>query len=436
MNQHSRPAPGSLWGANEPPREHFLPLRKAELLEHLCRQLGPDSPQAQELRQIAHLLEALLHYEYHACLEDLKNAYAPFDPDNETHPLVPLSQEQKREHLDALLERFIALLQRANFQHLSREMLLRAIQEGTQWGLRFDVDFSMYDRLEIFVRGASVIRRKRRKGIWPWSQEVAFDAPVYRRMVVILRLKPHRKLPPFSDTQNVYIKVFKDFPRMDMEMVLPGCRPRMTRLDQGKVAVPVATGLTMTGYKLFSLGAAGMKLFATLSSISNLFLLATIAAGSLGYGWRTFANYMNTQRRYRLMLTEHLYFHSLANNTAAICRLLDEAEEQEFREALLAYYLLWQEAPPEGWPVEVLDAQVEAFLQRTAGIQADFEVDDALEKALRLGIVARGEGDRLRAHPPARALENLRALWTSYSTTTARYQPTVHESRKRSPPTP
>ncbi|MCS6975871.1 MAG: TMEM143 family protein [Gemmatales bacterium] len=394
--------------------EHFIPIRKCDLLDHLCHDLGSETPEAQQLRQVARILEAIIHYEYHVKLEDLKTAYAPFDPDTETHPLVPLNRQEKLQHLEDLIQRFIWLLERANFTRLSRQDIEKAIKEGTQWGLRIDVDFSMFDKLEIFARGATTIKRKRQRGIWPWTRVEEYEVPVYRRLVIILRMKPHPHLPSYVDTDNVFIKIFKDIPRMDLEMLLPGSRVRMTRLDQGKVAVPVATGLTVTGYKVFSLGAAGLKLLTSLSSISSLVLLATLAGGTIGYGWRTFSGYQNTRRRYQLVLTENLYFHTLDNNCGALFRLLDEAEEQEFREAMLAYYLLWRQAPPEGWDMETLDRRVEEFLATTAGIKVDFEIDDALEKAIRFGMVERLADGRMRAHKPSEVLRKLDHLWDNY----------------------
>ncbi len=396
--------------------EHFIPIRKCDLVNHLCGDLGSDTAEAEDLRKIARILEAIIHYEYHIRLEDLKTAYAPFDPDTETHPLVPLNKAEKLQHLEDLIGRFIWLLERANFKRLSQADIEKAIREGTQWGLRFDVDFSMFDKLEIFARGAATLKRKRQRGFWPWTRLEEYEVPVYRRLVIILRMKKHPQVPPYIDTDNVYIKIFKDIARMDLEMLLPGSRVRMRPLDQGKVAVPVATGITVTGYKVFSLGAAGLKMLTALSNLSSMILLATLAAGAFGYGWRTFSGYQNTRRRYQLVLTENLYFHTLDNNCGALFHLLDQAEEQEFREALLAYYLLWRQAPEEGWDLETLDRRVEEFLERTANIKVDFEIHDALEKALRLGMIEQCPAGRLRATHPHEVLRRLDHLWDNYFT--------------------
>jgi len=393
-------------------RELYIPLRKSDLVALLCRELGDGSVEAEEFRQFARMLEATFHHEFHNQLEQLKDAYAPFDPDAETNELLKITPEDKQRRLNELIDRFVWLLERANFTHLSREELVQALKDGTQWGLKIDVDLNIFEKLEIFVRGESTVRRKRKR--WAnWYREEDYDVPVFRRLVVILRMRPNSRLPSNIDTENVYIKSFKDIPKMDLEMMLPGSRVRMTALDQGKVGVPLATGIGVTGYKLFTLGAAGLKLATTLGSMSSTIGLIALAGGTIGYGMRSFSGYQNTKRKYQLTLTESLYFHNLDNNAGVLFRLLDEAEEQENREALLAYFFLWREAGEQGWLPSALDDHIEQFLERAAGLKIDFEITDALEKVKRLGLVEELPDGRLRAIPILRALEALDFAWDS-----------------------
>src|ERR1700676_1464478 len=74
-------------------REHFIPLRKNDLMQLLLhdKQLPPG--QREPFRQFCRLISATIHFEYLAKLEDLKDAYAPFDPDADTKPDRPPSPE-------------------------------------------------------------------------------------------------------------------------------------------------------------------------------------------------------------------------------------------------------------------------------------------------------------------------------------------------------
>ncbi len=81
---------------------------------------------------------------------------------------------------------------------------------------------------------------------------------------------------------------------------------------------------------------------------------------------RSFRGYLQTKERYQLSLTESLYYKNLDNNAGVLMRLIDEAEEQENREALLAYFFLRRELAPAGLAAEQLDRRIEAFLEAPA----------------------------------------------------------------------
>ena len=46
----------------------------------------------------------------------------------------------------------------------------------------------------------------------------------------------------------------------------------------------------------------------------------------------------NTKRRYMLNMTQSLYYQNLDNNAGVLLRLLEEGEQQEACEAILAYF--------------------------------------------------------------------------------------------------
>ena len=70
-------------------REHYIPLRKSDLVTLLCgdKELSPE--EREPVRQFCTLASAVFHFEYQQWLEELKDAYAAFDPDSETKPLTP-----------------------------------------------------------------------------------------------------------------------------------------------------------------------------------------------------------------------------------------------------------------------------------------------------------------------------------------------------------
>jgi hypothetical protein len=169
------------------------------------------------------------------------------------------------------------------------------------------------------------------------------------------------------------------------------------------------------GWKLgssFSLSGISTALFA--GTTAAFLTLYTPIALILGYGYRTWYGFQVSKQTYSLQLTQSLYYQNLDNNGGVVYRLLDEAEEQETRETLLAYFYLWRYAGDRGWTAAELDDYVELDLERRLNMEVDFEIGDAVRKLERAGIVE-VSGDRYRAVPIEAAQEKLDTLWERYS---------------------
>ncbi len=102
----------------------------------------------------------------------------------------------------------------------------------------------------------------------------------------------------------------------------------------------------------------------------------------------------------------------LANNASVLTRLVDSAEDEEYKEAMLAYFFLWRKSGgPTSWDVSRLDDHIEFFLKEKTGVSINFEVADALGKLLRLGLVRRDHEGHLHATPIDQALTTLDRRW-------------------------
>jgi hypothetical protein len=261
--------------------------------------------------------------------------------------------------------------------------------------------------LDVYARGDVVGRRKRRR----WRnllREEEVDVPIYQRLVVVFALSPQSRLDSAIDRSAIYLKLFKNIPKIDVDMLLPGSQVRMTMMDRGKIVVPTLSGVGLTIAKIIK-GA----LWALTGTIWGLLAFLGLVGATIGYGTRAFFGYLQTKDKYQLSLTRNLYYQNLDNNAGVFYRLLDEAEDQEVRETLLAYFLLWKEAPATGWLAAELDSAAEAFLRRAISVDIDFESADAVSKLLRLGL-AQQMGERLQAVPPAQALSRLDSAWDGY----------------------
>ena len=117
--------------------------------------------------------------------------------------------------------------------------------------------------------------------------------------------------------------------------------------------------------------------------------------------------------KYRLNLTRSLYFQNLDNNAGVLYRVLDDAHEQEFRESILAYFLLWKQAPDDGWNAKELDRAAEKLIKSWIEVDVNFEVHDSLVKLERLGLASQ-VNDKWQATDIETALKVLDEAWDSF----------------------
>lgn len=397
-------------------REHYLPIRKGDLIELLAADSRVAAAEREPFRQLCRLIGAIWHFEYLGTLDRLKDTYAPFDPDSVTPPLKPLTAEQRTARMDQFFEQFIALMERANFTRLSRKDIDAAIEGGaSDWGVNMNVDFDVFERLELFIRGEGKSTRSKRHWLFFWRSE-AKQVDTYQRLVLLLKLRKHKRLPDFLDTDDVFIKVFKDVPRLDLEMVLPGTSLQMPLVQKWKMG---STLVGTFGYALYSVGAQlwmGVKVLLGLS-VAAIATATNVLWGPVillaGYGYKQYYSYQVTKQTYAKMLTESLYFQNLDNNLGVLTQTVDEAEEQEFRETVLGYFFLWKYAPAEGWTAAQLDDYIELELESKLRLKVDFEIGDALAKLEQLQLVTRS-GDRYHAVALAQSLERLDHRWDNY----------------------
>jgi hypothetical protein len=383
--------------------EHFIPLRKSELVERLISSPELNSDERSTLAELLDVMSGELHRQFHQRLESLKELYSAFDPDLATVKLSKQPNQGGPERLTQLFDEFEQLAVRANFRPLTLADLNFALANRSDWGLNLEIDMDAFDRLELYARGDVVGQRQRRR-LRNWFRLEQVDVRVYERLIVIFRLSDLRRVRRYANSESVFVKLFKDIPQHDLDMLLPATSVKMTIVDRAKILIPTVSGLGIAVWKILQ-GA----LLAAFAGVYGLLTFFGFLGGTIGYGVRSFYGYLNTKNKYQLSLTESLYYQNLDNNAGVFFRLLDEAEEQENCEAMLAYFFLWRHAPESGWTAEELDDQVESLLRSLADRPIDFEVSDALAKLLRFEL-AEQVGDCYRVVSPEAAIERLKSV--------------------------
>jgi hypothetical protein len=203
----------------------------------------------------------------------------------------------------------------------------------------------------------------------------------------------------------LYLRLFKDVPRVDMEMHLPeqGTRVKMRLIDKAQIASPVAVGLPPLLWKVLAGG-----LMAT-----SFGALSTVLIAPFSFAAKSFFGFQRAKTKHLLNMIRHLYYLNLANNGCVLDRLANLAHEEDTKEALLAYFVLWRRPMHDDqfWTRERLDREIEKLLRDRTGCHVDFEIGDALGKLHRLGLLS-GQADHdLRVVSPELALARLDERW-------------------------
>jgi hypothetical protein len=407
-------------------RDQFIPIRKSDIVSALTKSgllIGPE--QHEKFQQLCRLLGAIFHYEYFEWLEKLRDDYYYFNPEIPLDPKRdPQAVEQARVELLGTLEK---VLKGANYVEVPLGEIEEAHEEHV---LKVKVETTMehYHQVRFFRRG----RHKEVVDVRKWLglRQNLIETWVFDNVVLMVTIKlpseidSKRRLKGLKKSQlrpgSILIKYFRHIASTDLHMLFPKVRVVMSLYDKLTIAVPALAGgiplianllPTLTVLFLvagFYLGLTSpvaheqvVKAFAALSGLAALGALIM----------RQRLKYERLSLKYQKQVSDHVYFRNISNNAGIFDYIVGAAEEQECKEAVLAYYFLLvaSSAPDQ----ETLDLRIEEWLSTTFGVDIDFEVDDALAKLQRLGLLER-ENEKLGVLPLDQTLVVLDRIWDQF----------------------
>jgi hypothetical protein len=382
-------------------RERLIPIRVGDLVRQILSDPALTPAERFSLERFSQILYAVIDHRFLSWYRGLKDRYAPLDPDNECVALSEGTAPLRQQSDELFLGPFESTLLRANFKPLESDEVRKAIEAPNERGVNYVPDFEIFEHLKVYVRGRTRVKRHVRSPRTLFRRRTV-ELEAFKRMIVAFKFKPSRKLDAFAATNVVYLRLFKDVPFVDMEMHLPeqGTRVRMRGIDKAQIASPVFVGLPTFALKLLKI---------TLLSPTALggLLLAPISIGV-----NSFFGFQRAKQRHLHHMIRNLYYLTLSNNAGVINWVIDAAVEEEFKEAFLAYVTLWHnQRDGQAWTDREIDRKVEAYLKGLTNLTLDFDIRDALDKLVTLGLVEK-EADRgFHALPLDGALARLDEQW-------------------------
>ena len=429
-------ATAEVGGASAPEqRDRFVPLRKSDIIDGIVAEGRLDEAEQARLRQLARVLGAIFHYQFFEELDRLREAYFHFDP--EVDPLACGPARDIEAAYRRLSEEFFRVLTEANFIEITHDEITRAFAERARVRVKIKAPVEDYRDVRMFRRGHHTEAID--VPVWFGLRRRPLEVVVYDDVVMMVATKPDgmtladarksvassRRNGPKIRGGAVLFKYFRHIARADLKALFPNVRVVMSLSDHLTLAVPAIVGgvpiliklaSTMTVLLLvagFYLGLSGTirdnDVEQALAALSGVFALGAFLL-------RQWGNFHRQSLIHQKQLTDNIYYRNVNNNSGIFNYIIGEAEEQDWKEALLAYYGLLTAA--SSLTREALKARIEELLARAFGVSADFEIDDALARLKGLDLLGESDG-RLSVLPLPEALARLDKEWQEFLGATA-----------------
>ncbi|MCP4932996.1 MAG: DUF3754 domain-containing protein [bacterium] len=415
-------------------REKFIPISRIALMHRLAKEekQGLVADDVGSCKDLFRYLSVWRHQTYQQRAVRLKQYYLPFSPDRDTKRITQHSEEQLLNFKTGLITEITTLVTQANYEPITPERLEELLTANSAHGLELKVDLSEFDEVLIYARGRENETIKKRVIDNLYLSPREFEVPTYKRLFLLLKLKSvelrvqeimesedvsekkarkinakqRHGLPDDPEGNHVYLRLFKNIPREDMEMMFPNTQVRLRMFDKIKL------GVTAGGGTVAGIAGAASKIMAAIASANPIGLIAAMA-GVIGLLFRQIMTVFNTRTKYMMMLAQRLFFHSLANNRGVLTLLVDRAEEEDIKEEMLAYFFLQRNpmAPEDLREDGKLDVMIEQFLIREFGVIVDFDLEDALSRLNNDQLLSVDANKIISAVAPVEACKILEQKW-------------------------
>lgn len=410
-------------------RERFIPVTRHALMDRLTLDRIWKPGQAREARRFFRYLDYWRQQQYNSLLIDLDESYEPFSPDSDLLMTRQFSRGDRKTLQHRVVAEVGSLLERANYERIEPNDVDIILTKDSHYGLNFHVDMDAFEHIQICYRGATN-RKYERRNYRKFLRKEMFDVPIYQRLFLLFKLKPmeqrideiaeqqgitrdkaekivHRArgaLPPEIRDDLIYLKLFKNIPRSDLEMLFPNTVVRFRLMDKLRLGVTAGGGVGMG-----AIGAAGKLALLTTNPIAA----AGAVAGLGAVVFRQAMGFFNQKQKYMVVMAQNLYFHTMADNRGVILKMAARGAEEDIKEEMLLYSVLAKE-PATRADLPAIDAAIEDYLTRVFEVAVDFDIHDALDRLIRDGIVTEEADGRLTTLQPVDAALRIDQLWDHF----------------------
>ncbi|XP_035539265.1 uncharacterized protein LOC109021288 isoform X2 [Juglans regia] len=240
------------------------------------------------------------------------------------------------------------------------------------------------------------------------SQSV-LQEPAFQELILLYTKEDSKGDPEIRDeVSSLQLKIYERIPIPDLPVIFPHKKLSFRIIDTVRLDAATVVGLLafFINYKFEDL----------LSSPSAIFLDVVAISALIIYVTRVALGYKQTWDRYQLLVNKTLYEKTLASGFGSVHFLLDASEQQQYKEAILAYAILLRAEKGQAPCCRSVGDKCERFMYDAFKVKVEMPIDKAIDTLMRLGLVTETSIDgsnRLRAVPCPKAYEGLKERWNS-----------------------
>ncbi|KAH1206597.1 hypothetical protein HKD37_16G045962 [Glycine soja] len=201
-------------------------------------------------------------------------------------------------------------------------------------------------------------------------KKTTIQEPTFDRIIVVYR-------PASSNSKKergIFVKHFKNIPMADMEIVLPEKKnPGLTPKDWVKFLASAMVGLVAVASSLHV-------------DSADLRVIGAVLSTVLGYLAKTYFTFQQNLVQYQNLITRSMYDKQLDSGKGTLLHLCDDVIQQEVKEVIISFFILMEQGKANR---QELDQWCEELIREEFGESCNFDVDDAVKKLEKFGIVTK-----------------------------------------------
>ena len=179
------------------------------------------------------MFEVIWHHDMHHDLEDLKKGYDSMNPDS----FEDINYNQT--NLSSFLEKLDEVMMDGNWLTITDEEIDEALEGEDILPISLDVRFDEFSSMKLYRLGDSY-RETEIKSLFGLKKETK-NVRVFSNVLTVLEFKDEKwfmaertrkKHYLGQEGQGLHIRLFKDVPHLDMEVIFPNTSPSMRTLEK------------------------------------------------------------------------------------------------------------------------------------------------------------------------------------------------------------